>query len=447
MNFRSRYRQISLLYSLLLGFFAVSSYLHRLNRPNIYDDPIAALSEEPLIYGLFILAFLVLLVVRESWKSRIAQVVVVAGVGLVVVSVIAPEDLGGDLSVLLAAALAYRYGFLRRYAIVKIAAFLALLVTARLIGTVLSDSMSLSRVANQVLSTILAAPILYWVFEDDLMRAKREKQHLEDLQQANEPFVEFGRNVTGIVHDFKNDLGLFDTFGQYLSLTEGEPVEPKQIRLYRGYVDRLARRIERIMRVTSAGFQHDAQEADLGDLVESTVYVFQSNLEFKRVITFDLSLPEETVVAKLPPGPLISILENLIRNSCEALVERYDGDTAVSGTAVLSVALSVLDEGMSITVADNGPGLPFCDSRRNENCLYSPHFAPGTTTKESGSGIGVVSVRRNAELLGTPVHMSSRPGEGVTTVISLPRDVTLRSSGDRPSGVPARAEEPAGVDG
>ena len=442
MTFRSRFHQINLVFTLLLAFMAGNQVISRILSAGSDAPWFAAITEDSAIYAAFVIAFLVLTFVRESRLTQIAQIAFLTLLGAVTVAVVAPKELGGDLNFILAAALAYKYNLLRTRPVAKISAIMGILIVARISGVLVFHTIAVDRVLNQLVITVVSVPILYWLFESELLQIRREKQRLEELLENNQPFVEFGQNVTGIVHDFKNDLGLFDTFGQYLALSEGEPVESSQIRLYRRYVKRLATRIGQIMTVTQASRRYAEESGELQELLRSTVYVFQSNLEFKRVVTFELVLPDTPIYVRLPPAPVISILENLIRNSCEAMTDLVASDTRSPGDMTLSVVVERDGDGVVVTVSDTGPGLPFCDECRKDNCLYCPEIAPGRSSKGDGSGIGLVSVRRHAEQYGIPVHMRSRPGEGVIT--------TLRITGERILDGPEHEASPhtsVGVDG
>lgn len=428
MTFRSRFRQINILFTVLLLLFLlnVPSGFYR----DIAYSPWWALFQRTFfLYGLFLAIFASLSIVRESRLTRGLQVGALLALGAVVVSRIAPRELGGDFIVLLAAALAYKYGIMRTRPRLKSVMFLGVLIGARLFGVFVLHSVEIWRVFNQILITVLAVPILYWVFEAELQQIRRERDRLDALREDNQPFVEFGRNVTGIVHDFKNDVGLFSTFGQFLDLSRGEVLDGSQVDLYHRYVQRLSSRINQIMTVTQASQRYEEATVDLQSLVRSTVYVFQSNLEFKRVIQFELSIPEDAIPVRVSPAPLVSILENLMRNSCEALVEHPPAD----GAPELAVTVRTSTRGVEILIVDNGPGLPFCSRCREENCLYCPEIATGMTTKDNGSGIGLVSIRRHAERYQLHVMLRSAPDAGVAATVTIGADRIAAAADDRPS--------------
>jgi two-component system, NtrC family, sensor histidine kinase HydH len=79
------------------------------------------------------------------------------------------------------------------------------------------------------------------------------------------------------------------------------------------------------------------------------------------------------------------------------------------------VALRARNDGafVIIEVADSGPGIAKARLGRIFDLFYS--------TKPEGTGFGLWSARRNALANGGELTVHSRPGEGATFSLSLPR--------------------------
>jgi two-component system C4-dicarboxylate transport sensor histidine kinase DctB len=71
-----------------------------------------------------------------------------------------------------------------------------------------------------------------------------------------------------------------------------------------------------------------------------------------------------------------------------------------------------------IEVHDGGPGMPAGGDGE-------PPFQPFVTTKPDGLGLGLVAARDLVESLGGRLEVESRPGQGTTARIVLPRFETM----------------------
>lgn len=372
------------------------------------------------VYGIAFFINVFLLFTPETTKSRLAQVLAFIVIGTMVTIVVTPMEIGGDLLFVLSAVMAYKYGFLNTMMLPKVIAIIGILILARLYLVLFTDELTLRQAIGQFTIGLSFIPIVYWLFEDELRRIAKEKRLLEERAKEDQPFIEFGRNVSGVVHDFKNDLGLFSMFGQLLEMNRDEPITDQTLNEYRGYVNRLSERIERILAVTRLSRSAGVKTFDVADLINSVLYVFQSNLEFKRNINFSVNVPAEATYVTSNPAEIVAIVENVVRNSCEALVDMYGSSEEAVSQAFVTVTCTVGDGVVTLMITDNGPGIPECFDCPHDNCLDCPVFRIGRTTKPGGTGLGLFNVRSAARRLGAEVAIASARGEGVTTTVTIP---------------------------
>lgn len=95
--------------------------------------------------------------------------------------------------------------------------------------------------------------------------------------------------------------------------------------------------------------------------------------------------------------------ENILHNALDAL----------NGSGQISISTKVKGSHVVITCNDNGVGIP--DEIRDQ--LFRPHV----TTKENGSGLGLVNVKSIIEDFGGRVKIESEVGVGTTVEIHLPQ--------------------------
>ncbi|WP_104091885.1 sensor histidine kinase [Arthrobacter sp. GMC3] len=126
----------------------------------------------------------------------------------------------------------------------------------------------------------------------------------------------------------------------------------------------------------------------------------------------------------LPPGrlnnrELVTLLGNLVDNAIDAAAGPPTGPDGVGQTARIPTVwadLLVADGALTITVADNGPGLPTTD--------LDVLSRIGTTGKDSagpgGRGYGLALIRRTAAALGGTIEAENDGGAVMTVVVPLP---------------------------
>ncbi|HWN72102.1 MAG TPA: ATP-binding protein, partial [Haliangium sp.] len=103
---------------------------------------------------------------------------------------------------------------------------------------------------------------------------------------------------------------------------------------------------------------------------------------------------------------LLNIISNAAE-ACEGTAGRVDVRARVAGSAATPA--------IEIEIADTGPGIPRADLGRI--------FAPGFTTKASGSGIGLAIAERAVSAHYGQIRIDSEPGQGTRVIVALPCDL------------------------
>ncbi len=110
----------------------------------------------------------------------------------------------------------------------------------------------------------------------------------------------------------------------------------------------------------------------------------------------------ESLVVEAQYDPLRRAFSNLFRNAVEAC----------AGDGSVRVALVRDAEGLLVTIADTGPGIPV-DKRER---IFQPYF----TDKRDGTGLGLAIVRQTIEQHGGNITVTDTPGGGATFLVRLP---------------------------
>jgi two-component system sensor histidine kinase AtoS len=113
---------------------------------------------------------------------------------------------------------------------------------------------------------------------------------------------------------------------------------------------------------------------------------------------------------RLPP---VHVDRTLIARALANIVE--NALHAMPGTGVLRLVAAAEPDAVSLTVTDTGVGM---DEEALDR-VFEPYFS----TKTTGTGLGLPIARRNVELNGGTIAVTSAKGVGTTVTVRLPRQV------------------------
>ncbi len=168
----------------------------------------------------------------------------------------------------------------------------------------------------------------------------------------------------------------------------------------KGEVSRLDYIVTQFLQTIRSGAPR-IQTASLNDVVGSTIELLQPEIENRGQeisVHLDPGLPE----SEFDPAQIRQILINLIKNAMHAMT---------SG-GVLTVESGTRDDGVWVSVADTGHGIP----QEQINRIFEPYFS----TKEKGTGLGLMLVQRIIQDHSGRIELESPPGKGTTFRIWLP---------------------------
>jgi signal transduction histidine kinase len=167
-------------------------------------------------------------------------------------------------------------------------------------------------------------------------------------------------------------------------------------------VTRLLKELLDVSRIDSGRVQLHRQRMDVAELAAEVVEKARHRPDgTDREVTLDLD-GVGTIFAD--PDKVEQILTNLVENALKYAPE-----------SVVAVAAARDDDGVHLSVADDGPGIP-ADQVRS----IFEKFGRGRETRRSGTGLGLYITRGLAEAQGGRVWCDSVEGEGATFHVWLP---------------------------
>jgi PAS domain S-box-containing protein len=141
---------------------------------------------------------------------------------------------------------------------------------------------------------------------------------------------------------------------------------------------------------------------DINDIIRESARFLEKELS-DRQIAMKLELRSNIPPMMLDTNQLKQAFYNIIRNAMQAM----------SNEGQLLIHSDMDDYEVVLTFSDNGPGI----SAEAMAQVFDPYF----TTKKSGTGLGLLIVRRVVREHGGEIELTSRPNEGTRVVVRLPR--------------------------
>jgi signal transduction histidine kinase len=238
-----------------------------------------------------------------------------------------------------------------------------------------------------------------WAALRRLERDARELVRRERALIAAEGRVFAGLIASTVAHDANNVLTAVLLDVEELSNHEGERERKRATRL-RGAVERLVELNRRLMSASRLGVQRDVQRIELLDAVQRSVTAIRTHAHL-RTCKLDVRGDGEVAVAA-NPMLVDQIVTNLVLNAAEA----------TGGRGQVDVHVLRNDREAVVEVHDDGPGVP---AERRDGL-----FDALATTKPSGNGLGLFSVKACARSFGGYVEVGDSPLGGALFRVRLP---------------------------
>ena len=218
--------------------------------------------------------------------------------------------------------------------------------------------------------------------------------------------------VANVSHDLKTPLSLIRVFGETLEMgrVSDDTTRQEYYRVITRESERLSRLIENVLdfsRIEGGRRTYDLVPVSVEPLVRDTVESFAYVLArqgFKVDVAIPPGLPEVPMDADAVGQALGNLIDNAIKYS--------------ETRKVLTVEARLEDEGLALTVGDEGIGIP----REEQGKIFDKFYRVGRSETQSrrGSGVGLALVRHVAEAHGGRVRVDSRSGEGSRFTLWLP---------------------------
>ena len=249
------------------------------------------------------------------------------------------------------------------------------------------------------------------ILRDTSERKQAEAEILtakEKAERASHAKTEF---IHSMSHELHTPLNAIIGFSQLLEMDESmDPLQKEEVVFIRQAGERLLDMVEDVLdlaKIEAGKMVTTAENFSLRELLDEC-HTLIKPLADKSGIRLDLKQHSQISTVRADRRRLKQVLLNLLANAV-----KYNQE----GGEVTLISNDHNDEGLRITVSDDGSGLD--DAQLSS--LFEPFNRLGREgTNIGGTGIGLVISKQLTELMGGTLGVKSIPGEGSSFWVDLP---------------------------
>jgi two-component system, sporulation sensor kinase E len=246
-------------------------------------------------------------------------------------------------------------------------------------------------------------PLGYVMLVRDLTSTRAEAEETLESERLNALTL----LAAGVAHEIGNPLNSLDIHLQLLgrklrklSPSEREPLE-ENLSTARAEIQRLDLILKQFLHAVrpTAPLR---EKQDLHAILHDTLRLLEPELASRKVAV-QLDLADALPPAFIDSGQFQQVFYNLIRNAFQAISSDHGH---------ITIRTRVSDFEYMISIEDNGTGI----SPEHMGALFEPY----RTTKSSGTGLGLLIVRRIIREHGGAIAIESEENQGTRVLINFP---------------------------
>jgi signal transduction histidine kinase len=249
----------------------------------------------------------------------------------------------------------------------------------------------------------------------DLQQRSAQLLRVEKKLRQSEKLSALGELSATVAHEVMNPLGSIKGAAEILKDDFPDGHEKRSfLAILVKEIDRLDRTVRNVLRFRSHE-RLSRSPSEPNDLIETILTLTEGEAK-SRGIVFHRELAREQRIIKVDPDKIHQVFLNIVVNAIQAMP---DGGRVT----VTSRWTDALPEGMQGEPREGSTGILFTFEDTgigiSENAMAGI-FQPFHTTKEEGTGLGLVIAKRIVEAHGGTIRVRSNPGTGTCFEVWLP---------------------------
>ncbi len=227
----------------------------------------------------------------------------------------------------------------------------------------------------------------------------KELKYSQNQLVRKEKLATVGQVSASIAHELRNPLATIKNSSYYLSmvLKEADEKVKKHLTIIDKSVDHSGDIITNLLDLTKVRSLTLMQQ-DVGRIIKDVL----ANYKGREGIIIKTQLDDELPVTELDPSLILSVFDNIISNSVQAMPEG----------GRLDIKTGVKDGFINVEFKDTGVGI----SKENVQTIFEPLF----TTKANGIGLGLTIVKNIIDEHNGKIMVESEIGKGTTFTVKFP---------------------------
>lgn len=212
-----------------------------------------------------------------------------------------------------------------------------------------------------------------------------------------------GQLAAGVAHEIRNPLTTLTGFTKMLLNKSSDAITSQYLIIMSSELDRISAIVNEYMDLARPNEKINIQLTDLKEIIQSVIHLVTTQAVLKNIqISFSVNPSIETSIL-CESNKIKQVLINIIQNAIDSMDK---------GIITIELEHCATDDMISIIIRDQGCGI----SKERKDHLFTPFY----TTKEKGTGLGLMVSKSIIENHQGEIRVESVINKGTTVSILLP---------------------------